>query len=330
MKIAIIGTGLSGITAAKSLQEHYGAFAKITLFEKSRGLGGRISTRRTEAYEFDHGAQYFTAKNPDFKNVVINAITQGYIAPWDSRAYYLKNGRLEADSGGSRFVSTPRMNSWIKAMAADLDIKLSKRARRLVISNTGLELEFEDGQSEGSYDHVILSTPSPQASDMLARCGFSQMNALNAVKMQACFAVMVGLNQPLNLAWDTLRSKDGPASWIAVNSAKPGRTGTKAALVIHAGPKWSEKNVERDKQELQNEIVSAASALIQRDISNANYITIHRWLYASVAKGAGTPCLADKERRIIACGDWCLGGRVEGAYLSGKAAAEQIISWSQT
>lgn len=328
MKIAIIGAGLSGITAANALQERFGQSANITIFEKSRGLGGRMSTRRTQAYEFDHGAQYFTAKDPRFQASVIRTIERGHIAPWESKARYIKNGKIEPDTGGHRFVSAPRMNSWIKAMTNDLDIRLSTRARRLAASNTGLTLEFNDSQSQHGFDYVIVATPAPQTADLLAGCGFAHMERLGAVKMQACFAVMAGLVRPLDLPWDTLRSADGPASWIAVNSAKPGRPDSAAALMIHAGPNWSDANVNRDKRELQSEILSAASALTQQDISKSDYITIHRWLYASVANGAGAPCLADQARGIIACGDWCLGGRVEGAYLSGVAAAEQVITWS--
>jgi len=87
-----------------------------------------MSTRRTEGFEFDHGAQYFTALDPIFKSVVIKAIEDGYIAPWGTGLLnFKKKWTLEKDTGGDRFVSIPRMNSWIKAMAHGMDIKLSER-----------------------------------------------------------------------------------------------------------------------------------------------------------------------------------------------------------
>ena len=330
MKIAIIGAGLSGITAARTLSEKLGASADITVFEKSRGAGGRMSTRRTDDFEFDHGAQYFTAKNPLFQSVVDAAVSYGHIMPWHGTAKYLKNGTLEDDTGGARYVSAPRMNSWIKAMASPLNIKTSARVSALKRDEPGWMLEFEGGAKEAGFDTVICAVPAPQAKALLEPLAFAQLPEINSAKMEACFALMLGFHAPQALPWHSLRSLDGPASWIAVNSAKPARPKGGATLMVHSGPNWSNENVDRDKAELQAEMIMAASDLTGLDLARADYSTIHRWLYAAVSKGAGQACLADGPRKIVACGDWCLGGRVEGAWLSGKAAAEQVLKWAET
>lgn len=329
MRIAIIGAGLSGIVAAKTLTERLGHKAQIQVFEKSRGVGGRMSTRRTDEFEFDHGAQYFTAKNPAFQAAVDAAITEGLIAPWQSAAKYLKDGELEDDTGGARYVSTPRMKSWIKSMAEDLEIQTSARVSAIVKNQKSWTLEFEGQPEQSGFDVVICSVPSPQAQILLTPAEFSGLTDLQDAKMDVCFAVMLGFNRNLNLPWDTLRSKDGPASWIAVNSAKPGRPESGTTLMIHSGPYWSNTYLETDKTLLQEKMIEAASELVGIDLTTSAYSTIHRWLYAAVSKGTGQPCLTDSSRKIVACGDWCLGGRVEGAWLSGKAAAEQVIKWSK-
>ena len=328
MKIAIIGAGLSGIAAAKTLNETLGQKADIQIFEKSRGAGGRMSTRRADAYEFDHGAQYFTAKDPAFRTAVNAAIAQGHIASWHGKARYLKNKVLEEDTGADRFVSTPRMNSWIKAMTHGLNIHLSARVTKLIKDGSVWTLELNDGKRHAGFDAVICAAPSPQAEALLAPTGFTALNAIKNTKMDACFAVMLGFKTALNLPWDTLRSPDGAASWIALNSAKPNRPKGLTTLMIHSGPIWSNTNVDTDKLKLQAQIIDAASELTGLDLTTADYNTIHRWLYAAVSEGAGSPCLSDSSLQIITCGDWCLGGRVEGAWLSGKAAAEQVISWA--
>ena len=328
MRIAIIGAGLSGITAAKTLSARLASAADITIFEKSRGVGGRMSTRRTDDFEFDHGAQYFTAKDAGFKAAVEAAINQGYIAPWTGKAEYLKNGERQADTGGARYVSVPRMNSWIKTLAAGLDIQTSVRVSRLVKAANNWTLQFEGDAPAQIFDAVVCALPAPQAHALLAPTGFADIPAIQSTKMDACFALMLGFNTAQPIPWDTLRSADGPASWIAVNSAKPGRPNTNTTVMVHSGPKWSNTNVDRDKAELQAEMTAAASALMGIDASRADYVTLHRWLYAAVSEGAGQACLADKPQSLVVCGDWCLGGRVEGAWLSGKAAAEAIIEWS--
>ncbi len=328
MKIAIIGAGLSGITAARTLSDKLEAKAAITVFEKSRGAGGRMSTRRTDDFEFDHGAQYFTAKDTAFKAAVDMGTKQGHIAPWHGIAKYLKDGTLQNDTGGARYVSAPRMNSWIKAMTEGLDVKTSARVSGLLKTGTGWTLDFEDGAKETGFDALVCAVPAPQAEALLEPLSFAQLSAIKATKMDVCFALMLGFHAPLSLPWDTLRSIDGPASWIAANSAKPGRPSGGTALMVHSGPQWSNANVDRDKAELQAEMIDAASALTGLDLSKADYTTTHRWLYAAVSQGAGQPCLSDKAQNVVVCGDWCLGGRVEGAWLSGKAAAEHVISWA--
>lgn len=329
MNIAIIGAGLSGVTAAKTLQAELGDKARITVFEKSRGAGGRMSTRRTDDFEFDHGAQYLTAKDPVFQTAVERAIETGHVAPWHGKAKYLKNGTLEPDTGGDRFVALPRMNSWIKSMAAGLTVEMSTRVSGLSRNTDRLwTLRFEDGQQASGFTHVIAAIPAPQAQALLSLVNFGPLNLIEETRMEACFAVMAGFHKTLELPWDTLRSIDSPASWIAVNSAKPGRPKTGTTLMIHSGPDWSAANVERDKAELQDEILSEARKITGIDFGDAAYLTIHRWLYAAVSKGAGQPCLADSGLGLIACGDWCLGGRVEGAYLSGLAAAKTLMTWA--
>jgi len=283
MKIAIIGAGVSGIVAARTLTEQLGNAAEIHIFEKSRGAGGRMSTRRTDDFEFDHGAQYFTAKTPAFKKAVDTAIRQG---------------------------------------VANLDYDFAKWSFDI---DRGDHLSTE----HSGFDAVICAVPAPQAQALLAPTDFSEVETIQKVKMDVCFAVMLGFKQPLDLPWDTLRSGDGPASWIALNSAKPSRPTGATTLMVHSGPIWSNTFMNSDKQELKEEIIDAASELTGLALSKADYTTIHRWLYAAVSQGAETPCLVDRSRKILACGDWCLGGRVEGAWLSGKAAANQVIAWSK-
>lgn len=314
--IAIIGAGMSGLSAAHALQGQ----ANVALFDKSRGVGGRLSTRYAGAYEFDHGAQYFTVKSPEFQKIVNTALSQGHVAPWTARAKYFKDGHLVDDTGGNRFVGTPRMNSWAKALAESLDVSVGLRVLKFERAKDGLwTLHFETGESRSGFDGVICTAPPQQAAALLPS-DFSKRNAIERAKMDVCFAVMVGLDSDLVLEWDSLRVKGLPVGWLAVNSAKPGRD-QNPTLVIHSAPEWSNAHVDHDKAWVENTLLSVASELVDQDLSKAPHKALHRWLYSSVAKDAGQDCLFDPALNIAACGDWCVGGRVEGAFLSGLAAA---------
>ena len=318
--IAIIGAGLSGLTAAHALS----GSAKVKLFDKSRGVGGRMSTRYAGEYEFDHGAQYFTARDPRFQDAVVAAIEQGVVAPWEGRAFYLKDHGMSRDTGGDRFVGVPRMNSWAKALAEGLDISLGARVSQVLRTEDKWTLHFEDGSEHGGFDHVICAVPSVQAQVLLPD-DFSGMDAIKAAKMQACFALMVGFDEEHDFGWDSLRVSDNVNAWLAVNSDKPGRAKAKTTLMVHAAPEWSDTHAEAERDWVQAEMEASAAKLCGVDIAAAPHIALHRWLYASVSASPKMGALHDAASGLTACGDWCLGGRVEGAYLSGLAAAEMVL-----
>ena len=263
-KIAIIGAGLSGLTAGHQLKH----IAQVKLFDKSRGVGGRMSTRYAGDYEFDHGAQYFTARDPRFQDAVEAAIEQGVVAPWDGRAVYKKDGEMITDLGGDRFVGTPRMNSWAKALAEGLDITLGARVSKLKRDSKKWTLIFKDGQEQDGFDRVICAVPSVQAIDLLPNA-FSGRTVLKATKMDACFALMVGFEGHHDFGWDSLRVNNDVNAWLAVNSAKPYRNKSVTTLMVHAAPDWSNEHAEADRAWVQAQMEASASALCGLDVSKA-------------------------------------------------------------
>ena len=164
MKIAIIGAGIAGLTAANMLRDR----ADVVVFDKSRGVGGRMSTRYAGAYEFDHGAQYFTITDSDFQRLIDRVTERGVAKAWNSRGLYLREGTLEMDTGRPRWVGAPRMNQLPKAIAEGLDIRTAQRVTKIEGGRGHYHLLFEDRESEGPFDHVICTTPAPQAAALLS------------------------------------------------------------------------------------------------------------------------------------------------------------------
>jgi len=326
MTIAIIGAGISALSAARELREN-GKVVK--LFEKSRGVGGRMSTRYADQWEFDHGAQYFTIQDESFRANIDQAMHSGVVAPWSSRGLYLHQGVVSADRGRARYVGTPRMNSLPKFWAQDLDIHLGRRVSRVERGGTGLTLSqgitlhFEDGTIESGFEGVISTLPPEQAKAILP-ADVSALKPLSMAQMHACFTLMIGLSTPLDLGWETLRVKSLPIDWIAINSAKPSRRQDCGTLLVTGEPHWSDKHVEADRDWIKNVMLSAASSLTGLSLQTAPHQVLHRWLYASNKTSPDKAYIGEGD--IILCGDWCQGGRVEGAWLSGRAAARSFLS----
>ncbi len=324
-KIAIIGAGIAGLTAAREIRRLAGDTVEVIIFEKSRGVSGRMSTRYAADFEFDHGAQYFTAKDPVFKRFVKTAMKQGHIADWSARALYLTDKGLEPDTGAKRFVATPRMNSLCKIMAQPFDVRLGHRAEKLTRAQSGRwTIKFESHKPQSGFDHILLAIPSHQALPLLPR-QFSARDAVTKTKMDACFALMVGHEVLPEFGWDSLRLTGLPVSWMAVNHSKAGRKSPPSTLLIHAAPKWSNHNKDMDRNWVQIKIENIVSEILDLDISTLRHRVLHRWLYASVSHSPQESSFYDPDLNLGVCGDWCLGGRVEGAYLSGLSLAKIIV-----
>lgn len=318
MKIAILGCGVAGLSAARELHRNG---VDVQLFDKSRGVGGRMSTRYAGDWEFDHGAQFFTAQDLDFRREVESAMEAGVVASWSAKALYLGDGKIGQDAGRYRYVGQPRMNSLPKFWAKGLNVNLGRRVTQIRKKKTWT-LAFEDGADAHGFHGVISTLPPAQAAAIVPP-HFAKARDISKAQMHACFALMIGLARQVDLDWDSLRVKNLPIDWIAVNSSKSGRSQANGTLVIHSEAQWSDKHVNTDRDWVKAVMLNCASALTELPLQDAPHIALHRWLYASNRVSPDMPCL--ERDGLVLAGDWCFGGRVQGAWLSGRAAARAFI-----
>lgn len=304
---AVIGAGMSGLAAAQRLGT---AGRAVTVFDKGRGLGGRMATRRAGGFRFDHGAQYFTARSPRFRALVARLTAQGLVAPW-----------------GEGHVGTPGMSAPARALAPDATIVTGCTVSSLTRGPQGWNLATSEGPvaaaGNGAFAGVVVAVPAPQAAPLLASAGSTWDGAARAT-YAPCWALMLGFSARTGLVADRLRPGDATIGWIARDSTKPGRDENAETIVVHATPDWSREHVEETPEQAGAALLARFRALTG-EAAEPGFVAAHRWRYALVEQPAGQTFFWDASARLGACGDWCIGPRVEAAFDSGDGLADAIL-----
>ena len=329
MHIAVVGAGLSGLTAARQLQSqgHH-----VTVYEKSAGVSGRMSTRQTELGGFDHGAQYFTASADRFKKEISDWKKSGWVTAWDEKLVSLDHGITKpAGKSATRYVATPGMNALGKQLAHGLDVRKEQQVMALEAYGDQWLLKVQADTvcipaSAGPFDAVILAIPADQAGPLLKEFPKFEAQA-NKAKLAPCWALMLGFQTSLDLPYGGAWVNQSRLSWIARDTSKPEhRAGER--WVAHASQAWSIEHLEEDPERAKEKLLKAFHEATGSWIQPIHAV-VHRWRFAQAEHPLPEDCLWDAKRKIGVCGDWFAvglegSGRVENAFLSALALAKTV------
>ncbi|MDV6032642.1 MAG: FAD-dependent oxidoreductase [Phycisphaera sp. RhM] len=327
-RVAVIGAGIGGLTAARTLADHG---IDVTVFDKSRGVGGRTATRRathpdaTGELQFDHGAQYFTARDARFCRLVNSWIHDGLVEPWMGRIVHLDaQGQILGEKNDTpRYLGIPGMNAVAKHLSEGLTLRLGKTITRLTDAAGQWQIETTEGEEHGPFDVVLCNCPPAQTLALID--GHTELaETVRSINMRPCWALMIADPSLSDVPYDGAFVDNSPIAWIARNDKKPGRT-SPASWVIHASAEWSETHVDDAPARVLEALQQAFESLLGETVTQPLYSTAHRWRYAVPEKPLDQECLFDATTGIGACGDWCGGSRVEAAYLSGIALAGTLL-----
>lgn len=315
-RVAIIGAGISAAACAKQL---HAAGIDVSILEKSRGVGGRMATRRVDGDRFyDHGAQYFTARDPRFSQRLAAWVAAGVAAEWSGRIAVVENGAVATkDDSKKRYVGVPNQRSLCQELLSGLSPRFESHIEQIESIGPRWRLVDRTGEAFEAFDAVLVSCPAPQAASLLRGPANKLAQRAASVAMQGCWAVMLGFDRPLEASFDGAFVHGSPLSWIARNASKPGREAFPETWVLHASSEWSQPNLERDPEAVLRELVNAFWHTIGVPEATPTQAIAHRWRYALPTEPLAERFLWDGDQRIGACGDWCGGPRVEGAFLSG-------------
>lgn len=347
MKVAVIGAGLSAAAAVEVLKAQG---CQLTVFEKSRGPGGRFSSKRIgqalvsseEAAQpgyADFGAQYFTVRSPAFLTQLQQWQQRQQLALWPEVIYcYDKSGLRPSPDQQQRFIGVPQLQQLLKPVFSAVETRYNSR-----ISDIGFvydralagswQLAMEDGQLFTGFDALLLTCPAQQSRQLLT--GAALASQIPPQPLLPCWAVLLELAEATSHPADAIFIHDQVLRFAARQNSKPGRlafslshhaTESAEQWLVHLTAGASADLLDASSDEVIAVATEALSAVLAYPLRVKAALT-HRWLYATY-DDAVPPCgvLFDQKLRLAVAGDWTLGGRVENAWLSGQQAAALIMN----
>jgi predicted NAD/FAD-dependent oxidoreductase len=314
--VLIIGAGMTGLACARTLADHG---CQVSVLEKGRGVGGRLSHRREGEWRFDHGAQRFQ---------MADSRTAPFVDSW------LHDGVLM--SHGDDLTGRSGMTALPKHLASGLPVQTGVQVQSLQRDAAGWTATDQNGQTYVA-DALVLAIPAPQATALLrtAAPDSAMLTELASVRMLPCWSTMVVFDAPppTRITEQLVHGAMNMPSdeRLAHCSREADKTGRPAAeaWVVHSSAEWSVSHLERAASDIAAEVAQALrDALgIAGSIVHA---TSHRWRYARVSHGLTATCLWDPALQLGAAGDFAqampqAASDVERAWLSGVAMAGRIL-----
>ncbi len=332
---------MAGVACARTLVQ---AGHDVVVFEKSSRAGGRTTTLDSAYGGFDSGAQYFTVRDARFR-LALDTVP-GLCRPWSANTVRVLDaaGRIAAAAlppGEAHWVAAPAMESLVSTWAKPL-----QQDGRLLTGTQVMRVEADPllpggwqlrtGALDGSvhvhagFDAVLLSQPSVPAQTLLQHSGIDLplVDALTPVTIAPCWTLMLAFAQAvrpglttLGPQWNAARSTHHRISWLARESSKPGRSQIER-WTVQASPEWSTEHLEDDAARVLAKLLKGF-AEVTGIRAEPTFAEVRRWRYAQTIKPLGKSHLWNAQAGIGVCGDWCLGHRLEDAFVSGLELALQ-------
>lgn len=311
----IIGAGLSGLTAAHELIKNNW---EVTILDKGRGVGGRMATRRAGEARFDHGTQYFSTKTTNFQAFAQNIIQKNIAKEWNLQ---------ESDKTFShpRVIGINGMNTIPKFLAEGLTIKTNEKVISISEIENGCKVSTEAGNFYEA-NALICTAPAPQAIELLQKSemALSDIKTLQSIEYQPCIAVMASLKAQTNIpSPGGISLENSNVSWVADNFQKG--ISPIFSATIHANPAFSLAHFDDDLTQIGHQLLSEITDLIPAD--SVESYQVHRWRYSLASERYTENYLTSNSTKfpLIFAGDGFGIGNIEGAYISGKSAAQRLL-----
>lgn len=315
-RVAVIGAGLAGAACAQALKAR--GF-RVEVFEKSRGVGGRLAVRRPfgrdDPVGIDHGAPYAQARAPE-KHPEAAAALATLGATWEAPG--VPEGAL---------LGTPGMSDLVRPLLEGATLRAGVEVKAIARGPEDYLLIDAEGAQAGPFAAVAVAAPAPQA---VALLGDASHDADKA-RMTPGWTLIYAFDGVLAAdAPPVLHPEDGVVGVMVRNSAKPGRAPLDAkgrtieTWVVHFTADYAAARLEESKEEFaaahRDSLFERLGLPARADV----YLAAHRWRYARTKTPIGAPHWLSEDGRLGCCGDWRLGHLAGDALRSGLSLGRAL------
>lgn len=338
LQVAVIGAGLAGSSCARALAD---AGLSVHVFDKSRGVGGRLATRRLQwvgqqgrghSLEIDHGAVGFEAQSLAFQAFSERLVESGVVARWSPKL--APEGLPSAAEQAPMYLPVPNSPALCRHLLKGLDLTLACTVDSLHRTASGWLVQAGGAVHPASFDAVVLALPPAQSAALLGAHRADWARHASVVPMAPCWTLMGVADEPEPasnpaLEWQAARPASGPLAWVIRNESRPGRISVpgQSHWVAHARAAWSRQHLEQSAAWVQAEMQEALEQCLGQSL-RWQHVQMQRWRYALPQPNRSVPTANswwDGDLGLGLCGDFLGGAGAEGAWLSAQSLSAALI-----
>ncbi|AFZ35947.1 FAD dependent oxidoreductase [Stanieria cyanosphaera PCC 7437] len=325
--IAIVGAGLAGLTCAQHLQQQR---YKVIVVDKSRGVGGRVATRRINKTCVDHGLSFLEIQGKQTEELIQQLTQANILKLWDGKIYQLDSqNNLKPTPPIKSYIVPQGINTIAKYLARGLEVKRQFQVTAIKSIENIWQILTESNQ-EIKAKAIVMAIPAPQTLPILeSQVPTKLINQLRQVQFYPCITMMAGYDSQYLSdlpSWHGVKiNNQTDLIWITLDSSKRD-TMTQPVFVFHSTPEFAQKYLDvTDLQSAAKQLLQQAASLFLPWLDSPQWLQVHRWRYSIPSHSLSLPCLSTTQPLpLVCCGDWCNGNRVEDALISGLASADRI------
>ena len=318
MDFCVLGSGLSGSRIASLLNKNY----SVEIFDKAKGIGGRSSNKKlNKLISFDHGLQYYSPKDNQFRNFLKKLIKQKVLKIWEGNHL---DFTFKKKMNYQKIIGVKGNNDLNKYLIKNIKKKLNEEIVRIKFKEKYWEIS---GKNDKFFSkNLIITFPFNQTKKIAKR--YLDTNFLNQnIKMTPNITLLVKQKTNKKIPISSIKLRNKIISWAASENSKKRFFSKDNYWTVQTSENYSKKIInlyKKNRNYYSNQIIKEFSNILNIKSKRFKLFKLHGWKYSYNKYKTNRECLWNKKYQIGICGDWFIGPNAEASWRSAVALYKKI------